>query len=93
MQDFQSEFLEFVIKDKILRFGEFTLKSGRVSPYFFNAGLFNTGVYYQLNILSTDRGVALRQLMIPKPKADRVTAGQLADWLQRTFSTRLQKPT
>ena len=43
MQDFQSEFLEFVIKDKILQFGEFTLKSGRVSPYFFNAGLFNTG--------------------------------------------------
>ncbi len=43
MQDFQSEFLEFVLDNEILRFSEFTLKSGRVSPYFFNAGLFNTG--------------------------------------------------
>ncbi len=43
MQQFQVDFLEFVIKNQILKFGEFTLKSGRVSPYFFNAGLFNTG--------------------------------------------------
>jgi len=43
MQDFQKNFLHFVIENKILCFGEFTLKSGRVSPYFFNAGLFNTG--------------------------------------------------
>jgi orotate phosphoribosyltransferase len=43
MQDFQKKFLHFVIEHEILRFGEFTLKSGRVSPYFFNAGLFNTG--------------------------------------------------
>jgi orotate phosphoribosyltransferase len=43
MQEFQSSFLKYVIDNKILRFGEFTLKSGRTSPYFFNAGLFNTG--------------------------------------------------
>ena len=40
---FQKEFLEFCIECDVLRFGEFTLKSGRSSPYFFNAGLFNTG--------------------------------------------------
>ncbi|MDE0732241.1 MAG: orotate phosphoribosyltransferase [Gammaproteobacteria bacterium] len=43
MQDFRSKFLEFVIDNEILKFGQFTLKSGRTSPYFFNAGLFNTG--------------------------------------------------
>ena len=43
MQGFQQEFLDYVIANNILRFGDFTLKSGRKSPYFFNAGLFNTG--------------------------------------------------
>ncbi len=43
MQEFQKAFIEFVIRHEILRFGSFTLKSGRTSPYFFNAGLFNTG--------------------------------------------------
>ncbi|WP_286240526.1 orotate phosphoribosyltransferase [Neptuniibacter halophilus] len=43
MQDYQREFIEFAIQQNVLRFGEFTLKSGRTSPYFFNAGLFNTG--------------------------------------------------
>ncbi len=43
MQDYQKEFLDFVLSRNILRFGEFTLKSGRQSPYFFNAGLFTTG--------------------------------------------------
>jgi orotate phosphoribosyltransferase len=40
---YQHEFIEFAIEAGVLRFGDFTLKSGRVSPYFFNAGLFNTG--------------------------------------------------
>ncbi|MBN3562142.1 orotate phosphoribosyltransferase [Aliamphritea spongicola] len=43
MQDYQREFIEFAIDKEVLRFGEFTLKSGRTSPYFFNAGLFNSG--------------------------------------------------
>ncbi len=43
MQDFQREFIEFAIARNVLKFGEFTLKSGRISPYFFNAGLFNKG--------------------------------------------------
>lgn len=43
MQDYQREFIEFAIEQNVLRFGEFTLKSGRISPYFFNAGLFKTG--------------------------------------------------
>jgi orotate phosphoribosyltransferase len=43
MQPFQREFLRFAIDTGVLRFGRFTLKSGRLSPYFFNAGLFNTG--------------------------------------------------
>jgi orotate phosphoribosyltransferase len=43
MNDYKSDFLQFAIDAGVLKFGEFTLKSGRVSPYFFNAGLFNSG--------------------------------------------------
>lgn len=43
MKNYQKDFLEFAISQGVLKFGEYTLKSGRVSPYFFNAGLFQTG--------------------------------------------------
>ncbi|KGD79679.1 orotate phosphoribosyltransferase [Tatumella morbirosei] len=43
MKPWQRQFIEFALNKQVLKFGEFTLKSGRQSPYFFNAGLFNTG--------------------------------------------------
>ncbi len=43
MQDYQTDFIRFAIEQQVLKFGEFTLKSGRISPYFFNAGLFDSG--------------------------------------------------
>jgi orotate phosphoribosyltransferase len=43
VQAYQQAFLDFAISQGVLKFGEFTLKSGRISPYFFNAGLFQTG--------------------------------------------------
>ncbi len=43
MQAYKNEFIDLALELGVLKFGEFTLKSGRTSPYFFNAGLFNTG--------------------------------------------------
>lgn len=43
MKDYQHKFIEFALQTGVLRFGSFTLKSGRQSPYFFNSGLFNSG--------------------------------------------------
>ncbi|CDG49155.1 orotate phosphoribosyltransferase [Serratia symbiotica] len=43
MKAYQRQFIEFALNKQVLKFGEFTLKSGRISPYFFNAGLFNSG--------------------------------------------------
>ena len=43
MESYKRDFIEFALSRNVLKFGEFTLKSGRKSPYFFNAGLFNQG--------------------------------------------------
>ncbi len=43
MQDYQKQFIELALSKNVLKFGEFTLKSGRKSPYFFNTGLFDSG--------------------------------------------------
>jgi len=44
MQDYQQEFIQFALDNEVLCFGDFILKSGRESPYFFNSGLFNSGI-------------------------------------------------
>ena len=87
MQDYQREFLEFALDTGVLRFGEFTLKSGRVSPYFFNAGRFNTGAalarlgrYYARAIV--DSGIGFDVLFGPAYKGiplAAVTAAALYD--------------
>ena len=87
MQDYQREFLDFALDLGVLRFGEFTLKSGRVSPYFFNAGLFNTGAalarlgrFYARAIV--DSGMKFDVLYGPAYKGiplAAVTAGALYD--------------
>ena len=43
VKEYQTRFIDFAIRNKVLQFGRFTLKSGRSSPYFFNSGLFNNG--------------------------------------------------
>ncbi len=87
MKDYQREFLRFALDADVLRFGEFTLKSGRQSPYFFNAGLFNTGAalarlgrYYAHAIV--DSGIGFDLLYGPAYKGiplAAVTVAALAD--------------
>lgn len=59
MQDYKKEFIEFMLDNKALKFGEFTLKSGRKSPFFMNAGTYNDG--YQLIELSKFYAVAIKE--------------------------------
>ena len=90
MQDYQRDFIRFAIDRGVLRFGEFTLKSGRTSPYFFNAGLFNTGTalaqlarFYAAAIVES--GIAFDVLFGPAYKGiplAAATAVQLAEQYQ-----------
>jgi orotate phosphoribosyltransferase len=73
MQAFQREFIDLARRYSVLRFGEFTLKSGRRSPYFFNAGAFDSGAalaalgrYYAQSIV--DSGVEFDVLLGPAYK-------------------------
>ena len=73
MPNYHYDFLDFALQSEVLRFGEFTLKSGRISPYFFNAGLFNTGAalaklgrFYAQAIM--DAGIAFDVLYGPAYK-------------------------
>jgi orotate phosphoribosyltransferase len=61
--DFRQQFVEFAINQNVLRFGEFTTKAGRLSPYFFNAGLFNDGA--SLRALSRFYADAITASQIP----------------------------
>ncbi|HLR83070.1 MAG TPA: orotate phosphoribosyltransferase, partial [Paenalcaligenes sp.] len=47
MQSLRNQFVQFALDQGVLKFGQFEVKSGRLSPYFFNAGLFNTGASVQ----------------------------------------------
>jgi orotate phosphoribosyltransferase len=87
MQDYQREFIRFALDAGALRFGDFLLKSGRRSPYFFNAGLFNTGArlarlgrYYAQAIVES--GIQFDLLFGPAYKGiplAAVTSAALAD--------------
>ncbi len=73
MKPYQQQFLDFAIANDVLKFGEFTLKSGRLSPYFFNFGLFQTGSslaklgdYYAQAIV--DSGISFDMLFGPAYK-------------------------
>jgi len=93
MQEYQQEFIDLALANEVLCFGQFTLKSGRQSPYFFNAGLFNTGgavatlgrCYARA---LTDSGVEFDMLFGPAYKGIPLvtaTAMALADWHSRSL--------
>jgi orotate phosphoribosyltransferase len=91
MTPYKTEFLELALELGVLKFGEFKLKSGRISPYFFNAGLFNSGYavaklgrYYASALV--DSGIEFDMLFGPAYKGIplvAITAGALAEHQSR----------
>lgn len=90
MKPYQRQFIEFALSKQVLKFGEFTLKSGRKSPYFFNAGLFNTG--RDLALLGrfyaealVDSGIEFDLLFGPAYKGIRLRPQRPLRWLNTTI--------
>jgi orotate phosphoribosyltransferase len=84
MLGLSDQFLQFAVEKQVLRFGEFKTKAGRMSPYFFNAGLFNTGSslqrlseFYAQTLMqqTVERGIAFDMLFGPAYKGIPLVAG------------------
>ncbi len=84
LQALSDQFLQFAVEKQVLRFGEFKTKAGRLSPYFFNAGLFNTGSslqklseFYAQTLISktAERGIEFDMLFGPAYKGIPLVAG------------------
>lgn len=84
LQVLSDQFLQFAVEKQVLRFGEFKTKAGRLSPYFFNAGLFNTGSslqklseFYAQTLISktAERGIEFDMLFGPAYKGIPLVAG------------------
>jgi orotate phosphoribosyltransferase len=84
LQGLSDQFLQFAVEKQVLRFGEFKTKAGRLSPYFFNAGLFNTGAslqklseFYAQTLISktAERGIEFDMLFGPAYKGIPLVAG------------------
>src|SRR5574340_483941 len=80
MFKFRQDFIRFAVQQKVLRFGEFQTKAGRLSPYFFNAGLFNDGAslgqlaqFYARTLLAAERSGRVRFDMLFGPAYKGIT--------------------
>ena len=92
LQVLSDQFLQFAVEKQVLRFGEFKTKAGRMSPYFFNAGLFNTGSslqklseFYAQTLLeqTAERGIQFDMLFGPAYKGIPLVAGTTMEMARR----------